>query len=127
MLTQVIGGKTYEFADTLRVVYALKDITGAKSLKEALESIAHLDIDGQLRLLYVAHKVAAKEAACAQEDFVNEVLDNMGVLAVTDLVSKLADGLMYSGMSPDKVEAKKLEVTETLKTHGATSSVTVTE
>lgn len=127
MLQQKIGNKTYEFADTLRVVYALKDITGAKSLKEALESITRLDVDGQLQLLYVAHKVAAKEAACTQEAFVNEVLDNMGVFAITDLVNNLANGLMYAGMSPDKVEAKKLEVATMLKTAGATSSATVTE
>lgn len=127
MLQQKIGNKTYEFADTLRVVYALKDITGAKSLKEALESITRLDVDGQLQLLYVAHKVAVKEAACTQEAFVDEVLDNMGVFAITDLVNNLANGLMYAGMSPDKVEAKKLEVATMLKTAGATSSATVTE
>lgn len=127
MLQQVIGGKNIEFADTLRVVYSLKDITGAKSLKSALESIAHMDIDGQLQLLYVAYKSATKEGAMTQDEFIDLVLDNMGLMAIAGLVEELANGLMYSGMSSDKVEAKKREVTEILKTTGAASSVTDTE
>ena len=38
MLQVKIAGKHYELADTLRVVYSLKDITGAKSMQDALQS-----------------------------------------------------------------------------------------
>lgn len=124
MLTRVIGDKTYEFADTLRVVYSLRDVTGAKNLRDALQSIAHLDIDGQIQLLYLAHKVATKDKASTQEEFTGVLLDNLGILAITDLVSELADRLMYAGMEPDKIEVKKAQVAEAMKTAGAASSAT---
>ena len=124
MLNRVIGNKNYEFADTLRVVYQLREVTGAQNLRDALQSIAHLDIDGQIQLLYISHKVAAKDKAPTQEEFTDILLDNLGMLAITDLVSELADHLMYSGMSPEKIDAKKAEVAEAMKTAGAASSVT---
>lgn len=124
MFNRVIGNKSYEFADTLRVVYALREVTGAENLKDALQAIAHLDIDGQMQLLYISHKVAAKDKAPTEEEFKDILLDNLGILTITDIVSELADHLMYSGMPAEKVEAKKAEVAEAIKTVGATSSVT---
>lgn len=124
MLNRVIGNRNFEFADTLRVVYMLREVTGAQNMRDTLQSIAHLDIDGQIRLLYISHKVAEKDKALSQEDFTDMLLDNLGILAITDLVSELADRLMYSGMAPEKIEAKKLEVAEAMKTAGAVSSVT---
>lgn len=124
MLRRVIAGKTYEFADTLRVIYEVKDITGAKNLKDALNSIAHMDIDEQLQLLYASYRTATKNAALSQDEFIDLILDNMGVLTIADLVGELADGLMYSGMPADKVDSKKAEVSEAMRTVGATSSGT---
>lgn len=115
-----VGNQELELADTLRVVYSLKDITGAKNMRDALASIAQLDLDGQLDLLYVAYKARAGVNAMSKENFVGLVLDNLGVFAVTNAVEKLADGLMYAGLSTEEVAEKKLRMEEA----GATSSVT---
>ena len=53
-----IKDKDYELSTSLRVVYALRDISHANSLQEAIGSISKLDLDGQLELLYAAYKAA---------------------------------------------------------------------
>ena len=120
-----VGGKTYQLSDTLRVVFELKNFTGAKNMREALASIAHLDLDGQLKLLYVAYKTSKPVDLMPEEDFTNMLFDNYGLYAITDLVEQLADGLMFSGLDKEKAEQKKLKMEETLKNApGAISSDT---
>lgn len=118
-----VGSKEYELATTLRVIYKLREIAGAKSLQEAVNSIQNLDLDSQLELLYAAH-VATSPAAMAttdKETFIGDILDNLGVFAVTNVINELADGLLYSGLAPEEVESKKAQV-EMLMTTGQASS-----
>ena len=117
-----LGNKTYELATSLRVVYALKDITHAKGLQEAISSIAHLDFDGQLNLLWAAFKAANKETTVTKEQFVDDILDNLGIFAVTNTVNELADGLLYAGLSPEEVQSKKAEVEAVVKQKAGTTS-----
>lgn len=121
-----IAGKSYELADTLRVVYSIKDITGAKNLREALQSLTALDVDDQIKLLYAAYKANKNNPAMSQEEFKDLILDNCGVFAIMDMVNDLANGLMYSGLSPEVAESKKVQIAEATKA-GVTSSATDTE
>lgn len=121
-----IAGKNYELADTLRVVYAIKDITGAKNLREALQSLTALDVDDQIKLLYAAYKANKNNPAMTQEEFKDLILDNCGVFAIVDMVNDLANGLMYSGLAPEVAESKKAQIAEATKA-GVTSSATDTE
>lgn len=119
----IVDGKSYELADTMRVLYELRDITKAKNIREAMASLTSLDVDGQIKLLYIAYKIKAKDAAMSEEDFTNMLLDNCGVFAIVDAASNLIEALMYSGMSPEEVESKKMQVVEAQKV-GTTSSAT---
>ena len=121
-----IAGKNYELADTLRVVYSIKDITGAKNLREALQSLTALDVDDQIKLLYAAYKANKNNPAMSQEEFKDLILDNCGVFAIMDMVNDLANGLMYSGLSPEVAESKKVQIAEATKA-GVTSFATDTE
>lgn len=121
-----IAGKSYELADTLRVVYSIKDITGAKNLREALQSLTALDVDDQIKLLYAAYKANKNNPAMSQEEFKDLILDNCGVFAIMDMVNDLANGLMYSGLSPEVAESKKVQIAEATKA-GVTSFATDTE
>lgn len=125
MVTVEVGNVKVELSDTLRVIYALKDITGAKGLREAMQSLGALDMDQQLQLIYAAYKAGNKEPL-SEEEFIGMLLDNCGVFAIADIIEKLSEGLMYSGMTPEAAQAKKAQVAEVLKT-GATSSATDTE
>ena len=121
MLQVKIAGKHYELADTLRVVYSLKDITGAKSMQEALSSLAKLDLDKQIKLLYAAYKAAKTNPAMSLDAFRDLLIDNCGVFAVTNMVNDLANGLLYSGLDTGEAESKKAAIVEALKA-GVTSS-----
>lgn len=119
-----LGEKTYELATTLRVVYALRDIAHANSLQGAINSISKLDLDGQLELLYAAYSAAnSKRSDClSKEVFIDEMLDRLGIFAITGAINKLADGLLYSGLSPEEIASKKAAVEATVATKTATGA-----
>ena len=120
-----IKDKDYELSTSLRVVYALRDISHANSLQEAIGSISKLDLDGQLELLYAAYKAAnSKNADCVSKaDFIDDVLDNLGIFAITNAINALADGLLYSGLSKEEIESKKAAVEATVATATATGAL----
>lgn len=110
---------TYELATTLRVVYALKDISGAKTLQEAISSIQRLDLDGQLQLLYAAYKAGNKgDNMLTQREFADEVLDSMGIFAIANCIDALTEGILYSGLTPEEIETKKSMVEAAIPTIG---------
>lgn len=120
--------KDYELSTSLRVVYALRDISHAKNLQEAINSISSLDLDGQLELLYAAYKAGEGkgENAVSKQKFIDDVLDTLGIFAITNAINSLADGLLYSGLTPEEIAAKKMAVeaaaTAAAATAGAPSS-----
>lgn len=113
-----IKDKDYELSTSLRVVYALRDIAHANSLQEAIGSISKLDLDGQLELLYAAHKAAmGKDGVCvSKETFIDDILDNLGIFAITNAINVLADGLLYSGLSEEEIASKKAQVEAAMPT-----------
>ena len=120
----VVNNKEYELSTSLRVVYALRDITHAKNLQEAIGSISKLDLEGQLELLYAAYKAGGGrcEGAVSKTEFIDEILDTFGIFAIADKINQLADGLLYSGLTPEEVESKKKAVEATVAAAGLTSS-----
>lgn len=118
-----IKDTSYELSTSLRVVYALRDITHAGSLQEAIASISKLDLDGQLDLLYAAYKAANREDAnlLSKSAFIDKVLDNFGIFAITDVINKLTDGLLYSGLTPEEIASKKAAVEVAMSTAVATT------
>lgn len=128
MVQLKMNGKTYELATSLRVVYALKDLTKAKTLQEAINSIGQLDMDGQLELLFAAYKAGGgkNDNTITKEEFMDTLIDTQGVFAIADTVNKIADGLLYSGMTPEEVALKKAEMEKQIQA-GAASSGKVTD
>ena len=120
--------KDYELSTSLRVVYALRDISHAKNLQEAINSISSLDLDGQLELLYAAYKAGEGKGdnAVPKQKFIDDVLDTLGIFAITNAINALADGLLYSGLTPEEIASKKMAVeaaaTAAAATAGAPSS-----
>lgn len=124
MVKMEMNGKTYELATSLRVVYALRDLTKAKSLQAAINSIGQLDLDGQLELLYAAYKAGGgkNDTVTTKEKFMDELLDTQGILTIADIINKVADGLLYSGMSPEEAASKKAEVEKQIQAGAASSA-----
>lgn len=107
-----VKDREYTLATTLRVVYALRDISHANSLQEAIGSISKLDLDGQLSLLYAAYKAGEgrENNALSKTEFVDTLLDNLGIFAITNAINALTDGLLYSGLSQEEIASKKAQV-----------------
>lgn len=124
MVQLEMDGKVYDLATTLRVVYSLKDITKAKSLQESVNSISKLDLDGQIDLIYAAYKAGGgkNDVTITRTNFMDMILDTQGILAISNIVNKLADGLLYSGLSQEEAAAKKMEVEKQVQQAGAASS-----
>lgn len=130
MINLKLGDRTYELATTLRVVYALREISQAGNIQQAIGSISKLDLDGQLSLLYASYKAGGGKAdvVTTKEIFTDMVLDNLGLFAITNVINQLAEGLLYSGMSEEEIAAKKAEMEEVQMTAaGQTSSDTATD
>lgn len=127
MIILKINDTEYELSTALRVVYELRTISGAKSLQDAVRSIEKLDIDGQLALIYAAYKAANnnKTDMLGKDAFTDLLLDTQGIMSIAEIVNKLADGLMYSGLSPEETVSKKAMVEKELL--GATSSAKATD
>ena len=128
MVTIKIKGKDVALATTLRVVYSLRDISHAGSLQEAIGSISKLDLDGQLELLYAAYKAGdgRQPDAYGRNEFIDSILDTMGIFAISNAINQLTEGLLYSGLSPEEIESKKAMTEAAIvkaSAAGATSSV----
>lgn len=121
-----LKGESYELSTSLRVVYALRDIAHAGSLQEAIASISKLDLDGQLDLLYASYKAANREDAnlLSKSAFVDKILDNFGIFAITNAINELTDGLLYSGLTPEEIASKKATVEAAIPTVVATTGET---
>lgn len=107
-----LNGRDYELATSLRVVYALRDITHAQSLQEAINSIQTLDLEGKLELLYAAYKAGGgkQDESTTKQMFIDAIVDNFGVFAIANAINELTEGLLYSGLTPEEIAAKKMEV-----------------
>ena len=117
---------TYELSTSLKTVYALKDIAGAKTLQEAMSCLKNLDFDGQLDLIYAAFKATNPEMVVKKSDFINDILESNGVYALTNVISKITDGILYAGLSDEELAAKKAEAEAAVqgqKQAGQSSSV----
>lgn len=124
-----VADKEYELSTALRVVYALREISHAKNLQDAVGSIATLDLDGQLELLYAAYKAGEgrKNDVIPKAEFIDEILDNLGIYAITQAINKLADGLLYSGLSPEDVASKKAQMEVAIAKATATGAASSVE
>lgn len=109
MVKVKVGNKDIELADTLRVVYEIKNQTGAKNMRDAMASMSKMDFDEQMKLLYTSYKCKNRGTPdfMSEQQFTEFLLDNLGLYAITDIVEQLVDGIMYSGLSPEEVAKKK--------------------
>lgn len=101
MITKTIGSEDFNFSDTLRVVYELRGPFNVKTFQEVLEKFKGMSFEEQLALLYTSYK-CVNPSGLSQDDFTGKLFDNLGILAVADLASQIAEGLIYTGLTPEE-------------------------
>lgn len=102
--TLVVGDKKYELSTSLRVAYVLQGMNNHKPYLEIFQNLDKMAIEQQIKFLYAAYSVAAKDAVMDEDMFINECLDNLTLQEVLGAVQQLISGI--TGKSVDEaVEA----------------------
>lgn len=106
-----LGNRTCYCATTLRVVYSIQKEKNFKTFQETLNSLNQLDTDEQINLIYTAYKCDKNNTEFLdKETFINELLDNCGVYKLTEISTTIVEGLLFSGLSTEEIESKKVEI-----------------
>lgn len=103
-----VNGAVLYCATTLRVVYTFKEDKQHKTLQDALNALRDLNTDDQFDLLYSAYKCDRRNTCPLDKfAFIDMLLDNFGILKLTEITNAVVEGLLYSGLSQEEIGAKK--------------------
>ena len=101
-----------KLASTLRVAFNVQSKFGHKPYMEIFAGINDLGVDKQITILYEAYKVANRdeETKLSEVEFLNEILDNIGAVELTLLLTELVNSIMYANLTPEDVQRKKEKI-----------------
>lgn len=105
-MTFMYKDNQYEMAETLRVAYKIQEINGHKPYTQVFKEMGDMPVEKQIKILYAAFELANPGVA-SELEFREYCLDNMGMEQFTDAISELIEALMYHGLSPEEIKAKK--------------------
>lgn len=117
MITVTLNGVNYYFKNTLRVLHEMRDTLGVKTMNEVMEKCQHFDFDQQLELAYAAYKICDTNAQplLPHDQFIDMLLDAMGVHAIAKLTQQILEGLLYTGLSAEEKDKLTKQDGESLK------------
>ena len=96
-----------EFASSIGVLYALKEANGCKTLQETYKLFESADMDAMIEILRVSYNKQNK-VNLTTDQFINKLEEEgIGFLYVADIFQKVVEALMYDGLTPEQIEAKK--------------------
>ena len=102
-----LKGEKYDLATSLRVAYKIQGQHNHKPYGDVFKEIATMVIEQQIALLFVAFNISNPSVMTANE-FLEAVLDEHGIATIMELISLMVEGIMYHGMSEEKMaEAKQ--------------------
>lgn len=109
-LKMTVKGIEVNLATTLRVAYNIQSKFGHKPYTQIFAGMHDLDINDQVKMLFEAYMVGnpKNEANLTELDFRNEILDGVGGVELTFLLTELVNGVMYGNLTPPELKAKKL-------------------
>ena len=104
--------KGLEFATSIGVLFALKELHGFKTLQETYKLLEDGELDTMIEILAVAYNKQNK-AEMTAEQFVDH-LGNKGIgfLAMADIFQEVVEALMYDGLTKEQKALKKKMLAE---------------
>lgn len=78
-----------------------------------LKNLENLDLEEQIRILYIGIKLANSELKF--EDFKNYILDEVGLEQLGEYLEQFVNGLQYPGLTKDEIEKKLIAKAEKQK------------
>ena len=110
-----LDNRTDYCATALRVIYALQKEKKFNSFQETFNSLNYLDSYDQINLIYTAYKCDSNNTEFLdKEAFINTLLDNCGVYKLTNIATEIVEGLLFSGLSTEEIDSKKVEIQKIL-------------
>lgn len=101
-------GNSYVLATSLRVAYRLQQVHNHKPYTEIFSEFSKLTLERQIELLWISMEIGNPGVAELKE-FTDYVLDNWGMDKLNEAIGNLMDEMLYYGLSPEAVAAKKAE------------------
>lgn len=98
---------TMKFSASIAVLYKIRSTKGHQTLQETYNFLMKADIDTMMDVLRVAHNLAEDKNLSFDEFLLTVAEQGIGFICITQLFSELVEQLMYSGLSPEEVAAKK--------------------
>ena len=105
-----IKGVEYPLATTLRVAYMIQGQHNHKAYLDIFQGLESMKLDDQIRMIYASFKCANKDTQISEKEFIDEVLDNYGLMPMMQLIRDIIDGITYGGMSEEERAEKKAEM-----------------
>ena len=99
--------KNIEFADSIGVMYAIKEANNLKTLQDTFTHLQKCnDLDNILEVLRVSYNAQNKTNISFSEFIEIIEKEELGYLCLIDAYQKLLEKLMYAGLTPEEVQAK---------------------
>ena len=105
-----IKGVEYPLATTLRVAYMIQGQHNHKAYLDIFQGLESMKLDDQIRMIYASFKCANKDTKISEKEFIDEILDNYGLMPMMQLIRDIIDGITYGGMSEEERAEKKAEM-----------------
>lgn len=100
-----------EFADSLEVLFKLKELKGHKTVQETYRILEGTEIDGMFATLHAAYNCAHKNQELTYDQFIALLASkNLGFLKVSEAYGELVNALMFGGMTEQEVEERKNQI-----------------
>lgn len=104
-------GTEYPLSTKLRVAFRVQQMNNHKPYSEVFAGMDSMKLEDQISILYCAFDVANPEKA-SQKEFVDYCLDNLSLDELLEYIGAVMEGLMYSNLSPEEIEAKKAQAAQ---------------
>lgn len=104
----MLNVKGLSFSNSLGVLFALRENHGHKTLQETYRMLETTDLDIIYEVLLAAYNDAHLSAPVNEKEFVTVLADHqIGFIRMTEIFQELVEKLMFDGLAPEEVEAKK--------------------
>lgn len=95
------------FADSIGVLYDLKELHGHKTLQETYGQLQKTDVDSVFEILLTSYNRAHAQKISLSEFLMILEEKSVGFMSAVDICKQLIESIMFSGMSAEQVEQQK--------------------
>lgn len=96
-----------EFATSIGVLFKIKELNGCKTLQETYKVLETTDIDKMLEILRISYNLQNRTVLDTDDFYALVGQKQVGFLLLADIFQQVTEGLLFDGLTPEQIEAKK--------------------